>query len=355
MWTAAPPSASLVTSSPVAAATSGGPALNSAAPSTITTKSMSGAVERAVAGTRAHDHRHRGHHALEAHQRLQVVRRVRVALERVLRSLPRAFEQHHQRDALLERELGQPVSLRVGPDPDRPTHHREVLGADQHRSTVDGAVPGDETVGGRVRGHAPPDTARLDADLTERARVDERLDSRPGVEPSAIVLAGEPLGPAHRRGRLPPRREILEQRVPVVHRARGQLGGDDVGVMVPTAEVRLQHPRPLQVEVHVDLPREAHAAEDLRGGPTVAHRGLAREELRPADGPVRARRSPGRRAHTPRHGPRRGPARCARPCRRRGASSPGTSRSGGRTARAPVRSRRRAPSGGRPCRRSTPR
>ena len=44
MWTAAPPSASLLTSSPVAAATSGGPALNSAAPSTITTKSMSGAV-----------------------------------------------------------------------------------------------------------------------------------------------------------------------------------------------------------------------------------------------------------------------------------------------------------------------
>ena len=47
----------------------------------------------------------------------------------------------------------------------------------------------------------------------------------------------------------------------------------------PRAEVGVEHPRPLQVEVHVDLPREAHAAVHLRRRLAVRDRGLAREHL----------------------------------------------------------------------------
>ena len=41
----------------------------------------------------------------------------------------------------------------------------------------------------------------------------------------------------------------------------------------------IEHPRAFQVEVHVDLPREAHAAEHLRRGLAVGDRGLARHHL----------------------------------------------------------------------------
>src|ERR1700753_3730123 len=41
---------------------------------------------------------------------------------------------------------------------------------------------------------------------------------------------------------------------------------DHVGVLVAGPEMRVEQPRALQVEVHVDLPREAHAAVHLRRG-----------------------------------------------------------------------------------------
>src|SRR4051812_49418956 len=69
--------------------------------------------------------------------------------------------------------------------------------------------------------------------------------------------------------------------------ARG--GGDradELGVAVAAPEVRLEHPRALQVEVHVDLPREAHAAEHLRGGLAVGDRGVAGDDLGAEDEPA---------------------------------------------------------------------
>ena len=47
--------------------------------------------------------------------------------------------------------------------------------------------------------------------------------------------------------------------------------------------MRVEHARPLQVEVHVDLPREPHAAVHLHRGLAVHDRGFARERLRPGD------------------------------------------------------------------------
>ena len=88
--------------------------------------------------------------------------------------------------------------------------------------------------------------------------------------------------------------------------------------------------------MHVDLPGEAHAAVHLRRRlRRSSTRGLAREQLGARDRPVDVAERRDRRACTRPRTPRRARPRRARPCRRAGASPPGTSRSAGRTARAP--------------------
>ena len=207
------------------------------------------------------------------------------------------------------------------------------------------AVPGHERRRQARPGHPPPDAAGLDADLAERNpdRGDASTRARASSRPPSCWRAsrsGPPIAaPAARR-----RGEIVEERIPVPHVPRGRRHrrGDGVGVVVPAAEVRLEQPRPLQEEVDVDLPGEAHAAEHLRGGATVQHRGLTGQELGPARSPGRAVPLAGRRGRRRPRAPRRARARCGPPCRRRCASPPGTSRWAGRTARAPARSRPRA-------------
>ena len=44
-----------------------------------------------------------------------------------------ALEQHHQRDLVAQRELGEPVALGVAARPDAAGQGGEVLGADHHR------------------------------------------------------------------------------------------------------------------------------------------------------------------------------------------------------------------------------
>ena len=95
-------------------------------------------------------------------------------------------------------------------------------------------------------------------------------------------------------------------------RADRQRGGEAIRVEVAGAEVRVEHPRALQVEVHVDLPREAHAAVHLGRGLAVRDRGLARQQLRGRRSRGRGPRDRVRRgAHRPRR-PRPARPRCAR-------------------------------------------
>ena len=110
--------------------------------------------------------------------------------------------------------------------------------------------------------------------------------------------------------------------------------------------MRIEHPRAFQVEVHVDLPREAHAAEHLHRRLPVGDRGLARQRLGPGDPAVeaglvrivevRARAYTAARATSVRTS--MSAHRCLIAWNRRSA---------GRTARAPSRTRRRARCSGR--------
>src|SRR5207248_11661200 len=71
---------------------------------------------------------------------------------------------------------------------------------------------------------------------------------------------------------------------------KSEVRGHALGLHVGRAEDRVEDAGPLQVEVGVDIPREAHAAVDLDTGLAVDERGLAGDELGP-------RHRPGRVAH----------------------------------------------------------
>ena len=58
-------------------------------------------------------------------------------------------------------------------------------------------------------------TADQRAELAERARVEQALDPRAGVELALAVMLVEPLGPAHRPRVLTAALEILERLLPV--------------------------------------------------------------------------------------------------------------------------------------------
>src|SRR4051812_43185904 len=72
--------------------------------------------------------------------------------------------------------------------------------------------------------------------------------------------------------------------------SRSEQRGDAVGVRVSAPEVRVEHPRALEVEVNVDLPGEAHPTEDLGCRLAVHDRGFAREKLGAAHCAVESRK-----------------------------------------------------------------
>src|SRR3954465_8570645 len=57
-------------------------------------------------------------------------------------------------------------------------------------------------------------------------------------------------------------------------------------MVVGRAEMRVEHPRTLQEEMHVDFPREPHAAVYLRRRLPVHDRRFAAEKLRTGDGTI---------------------------------------------------------------------
>ena len=96
------------------------------------------------------------------------VRRVRAPVGAEARTL----EHHHERHPVGDRDLGDPVALRVARLADGARLHGEVLGRDHHRTAVDAPGAHDERVGGQVR---PADER---AELLERPRIEEVVDAR---------------------------------------------------------------------------------------------------------------------------------------------------------------------------------
>ena len=165
--------------------------------------------ERAVPGRGTE---HRGHERYVARQlrlRDQIARCASVdGVAGHRRPMARPLEDHHQRDALLPRELRDAIALRGVARTDRATEHREVLGAYEHRASVDATPPGDEPVGGHG--------ADQRSDLAERTGVEQIVDAfAHGERPTPMVLR-DLLGPSHdlRRGATPG--EVGEAGPPVV-------------------------------------------------------------------------------------------------------------------------------------------
>ena len=114
-------------------------------------------------------------------------------------------EQPHERDPLGERQLAQTSHLDLTGHPHRAGHHREVVRAHRGEAAVDLAVAGDHAVGGRL--HAVHRALRgvraaMDAELDERAGVDQQRDPLARGELLALVLLGDLLLAAaqHRLG-----------------------------------------------------------------------------------------------------------------------------------------------------------
>ena len=118
-----------------------------------------------------------------------------------------ALEQHDQRDALGQGQLGDAPALRVAAETDRAAERGEVLGADHDRTPVDQPAAGDEAVGRDV-------AADERADLAERARVEEVVEALAGVEPSLVVALRQAVLAAHRPRRPAAGGQVGEGRAP---------------------------------------------------------------------------------------------------------------------------------------------
>ena len=129
-----------------------------------------------------------------------------------------AFEQHDQRHAVGNGDLGHAVALRVRRAADRAGLHREVFGCDHHRAAVDATRAHDDRVGGRVL------AADERAELLERSRVEEHVDAGAHVELAGGAVLLQPLLAAHRTRCSAALLEILEDAVPVAGARHGSSG-----------------------------------------------------------------------------------------------------------------------------------
>ena len=216
--TAAPPSCSLVRSSPVPPRTTGGPAVNSCPmPVTITarcdmTRRAAPRPDRRPEAGR--DHGDQGQvvdHGVPG----RVDRHVGVAgLERHLHAAAAAgaVEQPDHRQPHLARVLLGEDLLGVDGGVAGAAAHGEVVGAQQHRAPVDPGGAGDE-VGGQHRGQPALVVVAGEpgqrADLGEAAGVGQGLDALADGEPAGGPLAGDLVRAAHGGGQVAPATDLL--------------------------------------------------------------------------------------------------------------------------------------------------
>ena len=195
VWTSPPPRSSALTSSPVAAFTSGGPPRKIVpVPRTITVSSLIAGTYAPPAVRRAHDERDLGdpggrHPGLVVEDPAEVVAvREDVGLERQERAA--AVDEVDARQPVLERDLLRPEVLLdrhrvVGAALDR-----RVVGDDDARRPLDRPDPGDDP---GARGVAVVQPGRGErAQLEERrAGVEQPVDPLPDGQLAALAMAGD--------------------------------------------------------------------------------------------------------------------------------------------------------------------
>ena len=144
------------------------------------------------------------------------------------------LEQHDERDALGQRQLGDPPALRGAARTDGTGERGEVLGPDHDGTTIDGAGAGHDA----VSGHIPHQRA----DLLERTEIEEMLDPLTGIELTLGVSLRQSFGPAHRARGAASLGQIGEGRTPAT--------GEVVGQVVRTFAgqcTRIGHRAPLSI------------------------------------------------------------------------------------------------------------
>ena len=99
------------------------------------------------------------------------------------------FEQHDERNSLLQRQLRDAIALCVASCSDGTSEHREIFSADHHRPSIDETRSSDD----RVRWHL----AHQRADLTKRAFVEQRMNTSSSIETAVATLLGEAIWSTH--------------------------------------------------------------------------------------------------------------------------------------------------------------
>ncbi len=120
-----------------------------------------------------------------------------------------AFEQHHQRNPVPQRQLREPIALRVSARADAARQRGEVLGTDHHRRAIDKARAGDDPVGGDLSAHQR-------AELSEAALVEKVVEACAGVELALAVMLRQPIRTPHRPRTLTPKIEVFERLLPAL-------------------------------------------------------------------------------------------------------------------------------------------
>ncbi len=217
VWMREPPSSSWVTSSPVTAFVRCGPASAiEPRPLTIGTKSASpgmyavpaaqGPISAATCGTTP---------LITTSSRNRWPEPANSEPGRLLDARAGRVEQPDHRDALGERELAQARDLQLAGHAHRAGHDREVVGGHGHEPAVDLAVAGDHAVRRRLLAlHRPLREVRpsVDAELGERALVDQQRQPLARGELVLLVLAGDLLLAAAELRLLAPLVQLLDER-----------------------------------------------------------------------------------------------------------------------------------------------
>ena len=156
-------------------------------------------------GARAHQRRDLRDHAARHHLLAEQVARAREQRAGgLLDARAGRVEQPDHRDALAERQVAQARDLHLAGHAHRAGHHGEVVGGHGDQAAVDLAVAGDDAVGRRLLAlHRALREVRapVDAELDERALVDQQRQPLARGELVLLVLAGDPLLAAARRAR----------------------------------------------------------------------------------------------------------------------------------------------------------